>query len=114
VATEMAQCLRARVALIEYLGSWLCTRVCSSSYSLFRLLLGTRHAHGAHAYVQAHTQTHTHIHTSTHSGTLKKNIHLCVFGYVHTTVCMWRSGDNLRELVLSFHHVGPGHQTQVM
>lgn len=26
---------------------------------------------------------------------------------------MWRPVDNLRELVLSFHHVGSGVQTQV-
>lgn len=27
--------------------------------------------------------------------------------------CLWRSEDNLEELVLSFHHVVPEDQTQV-
>lgn len=27
---------------------------------------------------------------------------------------VWRSGDNVKELVLSFHQVGPGARTQVM
>lgn len=27
--------------------------------------------------------------------------------YVHATVRMWRTEDNLKKLVLSFHYVGP-------
>lgn len=37
-------------------------------------------------------------------------MHTCM----HVTVCVWRSEDNLQELVLSFHCVGSGDQTQVV
>lgn len=32
--------------------------------------------------------------------------------FMHVTVRVWRSEDNLQELVLSFHYVGSGDQTQ--
>lgn len=34
-------------------------------------------------------------------------------GCTHVTERAWRSEDNLWKLVLSFHHVGPGDQTQL-
>lgn len=34
--------------------------------------------------------------------------------YVCTTVFVWRSGDDMQEPVLSFYHVGPRNQTQVI
>ena len=32
--------------------------------------------------------------------------------HVHVTAHMWRSEDNLLEIVLSFYHVGSGDQIQ--
>lgn len=40
------------------------------------------------------------------------DVHMCV--YIYTMACMRRSEDNLGEWVLSFHHVGPGDQTQIV
>lgn len=31
---------------------------------------------------------------------------------MHVTVYVWRSEDNVEELVLSFHYMGSGDQTQ--
>ena len=39
---------------------------------------------------------------------------VCVCVGVCTMVHMWRSKDNLKELVLSFYHGGTGNQTQVI
>ena len=33
---------------------------------------------------------------------------------MHAIMCMWRSEDNLQELALFFHHVGPRDGTQVI
>lgn len=33
---------------------------------------------------------------------------------VHTTAHMWMLEENLRELFLSFHHVGPKDQDQII
>lgn len=35
------------------------------------------------------------------------HVHVCVYMSVCTTMHMWRSEDNLRKSILSFHHVGP-------
>lgn len=37
--------------------------------------------------------------------------HMSLLGCVHATVCSCRSEDNLLELLLSFHHAGPGDST---
>lgn len=34
--------------------------------------------------------------------------------YVHAMVCVWRSENNLQELVVSFYHIGLRDQTQVI
>lgn len=39
---------------------------------------------------------------------------MCVCARAHACVQFWRLEDNLPEPVLSFHHVGPRHQTQVI
>jgi hypothetical protein len=39
---------------------------------------------------------------------------LCVSGYAHTKVCLWRSEYNICKSLLSFHQVGSIDQTQVV
>lgn len=38
---------------------------------------------------------------------------VCVCRHMHAVILLWRTEDNLRELVLSFHHADPGNWTQV-
>lgn len=40
-------------------------------------------------------------------------IYMCVYMVYHVTVCVCRSEDNLSELILSFHLMGPKKQTQI-
>lgn len=39
---------------------------------------------------------------------------MCIYMYVSVYHSIWRSEENLWELVLSFHFVCPGDQTQVV
>lgn len=39
-------------------------------------------------------------------------VHMC--RYTYDTEHVWTPGDNLRELTLSFHYVGPQNPTQVI
>lgn len=41
---------------------------------------------------------------------------VCAYSHVHThdTVNLWRSEDNLQELILSFYHVRPEDQIKVI
>lgn len=41
-----------------------------------------------------------------------KSVYLCM--YTRATASMWRSENNFWELILSFYHVGPGNETQVI
>lgn len=41
-------------------------------------------------------------------------VHVCVHGCTWATVCVWKSGDNIQALVLSFHHVGSRNWTEVV
>ena len=40
-------------------------------------------------------------------GTMSVYVHMCAWAH------MWKLEDNLKESVPSFHHVGPGKQSQV-
>lgn len=49
------------------------------------------------------------------SGGFLKGVYLCVCGGGYTLkFCMWRSEDNLLDLVLSFHFESPGDRTQAV
>ena len=49
------------------------------------------------------------------SGNLTKfKLHLCVCVCVQEAVCLWRSEDNMREPILSFHHTGSRDGAQGM
>ena len=39
---------------------------------------------------------------------------MCSHWHAHATSRAWRSADRFQEALLSFYHIGPGHQTQVV